>query len=172
MDFCSKFHHLNDENHLYKEITYDDLKDKFYNRESGLFLIGGDWCPKTQAIIKEANAIAKREGLDVIYFYDPRFINVFGEVEDVRDCLTLEHKLDYYFIIERLGYKNFRGELVKDTLIQKMDSPTFFVLKDGISRGYFTTRYIKDPYIRLESDLDDKTLEFDKELTELISKMK
>lgn len=172
MDFCSKFHYLNDSNHIFKNISFEDLKDLFYNNATALVLIGGDWCDKTQAVMKEVNYIAKREGLDTVYYYDPRFVNVFGEIEDLRDCLTLEHKLDYYFIIERLGYKNKNNELVKDTLIQKMDCPTIFAMKNGASVGYLASYYIKDPYIRLEDDLTDKTLDFDNDLTDLIKKIK
>ena len=172
MNFVVDFKHLNDEHHVYKEISILDLKDVFYNNETAFIIIGGPWCPKTQAIMGITNTIAKREGLNKIFVYNPRFINVFGEEEDLRDCLTLEHKLDYYFIVEKIGFKNEHSELVQDTLIQKMDTPVFVVVKEGKALAYYSSKFILNPYLRYEDNLEDKTLEFDKELTKLIKLLK
>ncbi len=172
MNFVVDFKHLNDEHHIYKEISILDFKDLFYQNRTALVIIGGPWCPRTQAIMGITNTIAKREGLKNIYVYNPRFINVFGEEEDLRDCLTLEHKLDYYFIVEKIGFKNEKRELVQDTLIQKMDTPVFVVVKDGKGIAYYSSKFILNPYLRYEDSLEDKTLEFDKELTKLIKMLK
>ncbi len=170
MDFCSEFKYLKDKEHVYKEITYEELSNLIDSFGSGLVIIGGSFSDKMQAIIKETNDIAKREGLDEILVYNPRFINVFNEVEDLRDCLTLENKLKYYYIVEKTGFKS--DTLVRDTLIAKMNVPTFFAIKNGTCVDYFTSRYIKDPYIHLKDDLEDRTLEFDIRLTSLIRKLK
>lgn len=170
MDFCSEYKYLNDENHILKDISYEELENILNNFGSGLVVIGGSFSQETQAIIKELNDIAKREGLTEVFVYNPRFINVFNEVEDLRDCLTLEHKLKYYAIVEKTGFKS--DSLVRDTLIAKMNVPTFFAIKNGTCVDYFTSRYIKDPYLRLSDDLEDRTLEFDLRLTSLIRKLK
>lgn len=170
MDFCSEYKYLNDENHILKDISYEELENMLNNFGSGLVMIGGNFSQKTQAVIKEVNDIAKREGLSEVLVYNPRFINVFNEVEDLRDCLTLENKLKYYAIVEKTGFKS--DSLVRDTLIAKMNVPTFFAIKNGTCVDYFTSRYIKDPYLRLSDDLEDRTLEFDLRLTSLIRKLK
>lgn len=170
MDFCSEYKYLNDENHILKDIPYEELENILNNFGSALVVIGGSFSDTTQAIIKELNDIAKREGLEEVLIYNPRFINVFQEEEDLRDCLTLENKLKYYAIVEKTGFKN--TTLVRDTLIAKIDVPTFFAIKNGTCVDYFTSKYIKDPYIRLKDDLEDRTLEFDMRLTSLIRKLK
>ncbi len=170
MDFCSEFKYLNDEENVYKEISYDDLIGLLDNFGTGLVLVGGSFSDKVQAIIKETNDIAKREGLEEVFVYNPRFINIFKEVEDLRDCLTLENKLKYYYLIEKTGYKS--DSLVRDTLIAKMRVPTFLAIKNGTCVDYFTSNYYKDPYIHLKDDLEDRTLEFDLRLTSLIRKLK
>ena len=170
MDFCSEYKYLNDNDHILKDIPYDTLSDLLDNFGTALVVIGGPFSEKMQAVIKEVNTIAKREGLEEVLVYNPRFINVFQEVEDLRDCLTLENKLKYYYIVEKTGFKS--DELVRDTLIAKMKVPTFFAIKNGTCVDYFTSRYIKDPYLRLKDDLEDRTLEFDLRLTSLIRKLK
>lgn len=170
MDFCQEFKYLNDEENVFKEIQYEELSQLLDSFGSGLVIIGGSFSKHMQAIIKEVNDIAKREGIEEVLVYNPRFINVFHEEEDLRDCLTLENKLKYYYIVEKTGFKS--DSLVRDTLIAKMDVPTFFAIKNGTCVDYFTSKYIKDPYIHLADDLEDRTLEFDMRLTSLIRRLK
>ncbi len=170
MDFCQDFKYLNDEENVFKEIQYEELSQLLDSFGSGLVIIGGSFSKHMQAIIKEVNDIAKREGIEEVLVYNPRFINVFHEEEDLRDCLTLENKLKYYYIVEKTGFKS--DSLVRDTLIAKMDVPTFFAIKNGTCVDYFTSKYIKDPYIHLADDLEDRTLEFDMRLTALIRRLK
>ena len=170
MDFCHGFKYLNDEENVFKEIQYEELSQLLDSFGSGLVIIGGSFSKHMQAIIKEVNDIAKREGIEEVLVYNPRFINVFHEEEDLRDCLTLENKLKYYYIVEKTGFKS--DSLVRDTLIAKMDVPTFFAIKNGTCVDYFTSKYIKDPYIHLADDLEDRTLEFDMRLTSLIRRLK
>ncbi len=170
MDFCSEYKYLNDPENVFRYIKYEEFEDLLNNFGSGLVIVGGSYSENMQAIIKETNDIAKREGLESVLIYNPRFINVFQEEEDLRDCLTLENKLKYYYIVEKTGFKS--DSLVRDTLIAKMDIPTFFAIKNGTCVDYFTSRYIKDPYIHLKDDLEDRTLEFDARLTSLIRRLK
>jgi len=170
MDFCSEYKYLNDTEHVFKDITYDEFSYMLDNFGSGLVIIGGSFSENVQAVMKEVNDIAKREGLEEVLVYNPRFINVFQEEEDLRDCLTLENKLKYYNIVEKTNFKS--DTLVRDTLIAKIEVPTFFAIKNGTCVDYFSSKYIKDPYIHLENDLEDRTLEFDIRLTSLIRKLK
>ena len=52
-----------------------------------------------------------------------------------------------------------------------MEVPTFFAIKNGTCVDYFTSKYIKDPFIREKDNLEDKTLEFITRFKQLISKM-
>jgi len=168
LNFCEQYKYLTDENNIFKEINYDELKDILDSFKTGLILVGGPWHNKCQSIMKETNDICKREGLEEVFVYNPKFVNVFKEEEDLRDCLTLENKLKYYYIIEHTGYKS--DNLVKDTLIAKMNLPTFLAIKNGNCVKYYTPSLIKDskdPFLHEEGSLEDKTLEFDAKLTEL-----
>ncbi|MCR5349887.1 MAG: hypothetical protein K6E20_02745 [Acholeplasmatales bacterium] len=172
MDFCADFKYLNDKNHVFVEIEYWDLREMISENKTGYVIIGGPWSPRTQAVIKESNEIFKRENVEKVYFYNPRTINVFKEEEDLRDCLSLESKLDYYYLVEKLGIKNKENKLVENTLIQKMYVPLFVSLKRGKCTDYFNANYLKDPYIHKPNDIEDKTLEFDERLTKLIKSQK
>lgn len=170
MDYCLEYEYLNDENHIYKSIDYDYLHSLLNGFGTGLVLIGGPWCANCQAIIKELNDVCKKNGLDVIYNYDPRFINIFNEVEDLRDCKSLEIKLKYYEIVEKLKFKS--NELVVDTLIPRMHVPFIFGLRNGSCVGYYSPNYIKDKDgIHVEGETEDKTIDFVCEVTALINKI-
>lgn len=171
MDFCLEYEHLNDENHIFQSISYDELIRLLDNFGTGLVFIGGAWCKNCQAIIKELNEIGKKCGLDVIYNYDTKFINVFKEVEDLRDCKTLENKLKYYAIVEKIKYKS--NELVQDTLISKIRVPFIFGIKNGSCVGYYSIELIKDKNgLHEEDSLEDKTIDFVYNVSSLIHKIK
>ena len=55
MDYCLEYQHLTDLDHLYKEISYDELISFFDGFKTGFVMIGGAWCINCQAIIKELN---------------------------------------------------------------------------------------------------------------------
>ena len=171
MDFCKEYNYLIDENHIFKEIDYDTLIHLLDGFDTGLVMIGGPWCKNCQAVIKEVNEIGKREGLDVIYHYDPKFINVFKEEDDLRNCSTLEIKLKYYALVEKIGFKS--TELVTDTLIPKIHVPFFIAIRNGNCVGYYTAELIKDSNgFHKEGELEDRTIEFVLALQSLISKIK
>ncbi len=163
--------HLTDENHIIQSISYDELIQLLDGFGTGLVFIGGPWCANCQAIIKELNEVAKKFGLEAIFNYDPRFINVFKEEEDLRDCKTLENKLKYYAIVEKLKFKS--DELVVDTLIPRMHVPFIFGIKNGSCIGYYSPELIKDGNgLHSKEDNEDKTIEFICHITELIHKIK
>ena len=102
---------------------------------------------------------------------DPKFINVFKEEDDLRNCSTLEIKLKYYALVEKIGFKS--TELVTDTLIPKIHVPFFIAIRNGNCVGYYTAELIKDSSgFHKEGELEDRTIEFVLALQNLISKIK
>ncbi len=171
MDYCLEYQHLTDLNHIYKEISYDELISFFDGFKTGFVMIGGAWCINCQAIIKELNDICKENNIDTIYNYDPRFINVFKEEDDLRKCSTLEHKLKYYALVEKIGFKS--TELVVDTLIPKMHVPFFMGIKNGVCVGYYSTELLKDnDILHLADSKENKYEEFKSHIVSIINKLK
>ncbi len=170
MDYCLEYELLNDENHVYKFINYDELINLFEGFNTGLVMIGGYWCKNCQAIIDLLNTVAKKSGLDCIYNYDPKFVNVYGDEEDLRDCKSLEVKLKYYKIIEHLGYKS--DNLVVDTLIPRISVPFIFAVKNGTCVGYYQEELLRDGILLHKAgEIEDLTLDFAHEITTLIEKI-
>lgn len=157
MNYCEKYPLLKDENNLYKSIEIDDLLDLLAGFFTGVIYIGGAWDEYCQRIVPEANELAKSLNLDIIYNYDPKFINVFKEEENLIDCKTLEHKLKYYSIIEKIGYKS--DVLVKDTLIPKINVPFFIVMKNGSCIG------------TVSAENEEKLSSFDRSFLDLIKQI-
>lgn len=133
MNYCDEYSLLEDRDNLYKKVDIDELLDIISGFGSEVIYIGGSWDQNCQKIVPIANSLAKSLHIDAIYNYDPKFINVFKEEENLIDCKTLENKLKYYSIIEKLGYKS--NELVKDTLIPRIHLPFFAVIKNGSCIG-------------------------------------
>ena len=71
--------------------------DKF---KTGVIFIGGSWCKNCQAVIEIINKTAKKNKVRSIYHFDPKFINIFKEEVDMRDCGDLETKLNYFQLEE------------------------------------------------------------------------
>ena len=154
-----------------KELNYDELIKLFDSFDTGLVYIGGDWCKNCNNVLDIVVEEAMKAKLPYIYKYDPVFVNVYGEKEDLRDCKSLEIKLKYYAIVEKSHFKS--DELVKDTLIPKIHVPFFMAIRNGSCVGYYTTQLIKDNNGRLhyENDTKDMTQEFRDNMKELLSKM-
>lgn len=170
MDYCLEYPALKDKDYIFKAINYEELSHFLDSFQSGLIYIGGPWCKNCQAVINELNEVGKKSGLEVIYNYDPRFTNVFKEEEDLRDCKTLENKLKYYAIVEKIDFKS--EELVVDTLIPRMHIPFIFGIKNGHCIGYYSPEFIKDEAgLHKEGDTEDKTIEFICTVTDLIHKI-
>ena len=170
MDYCLEYEHLNDENHLFKEITPDDLIDLIDSFYTGIIYIGGPWCINCQSVIDLVNNIGKRKGLTEIYNMDTKFINVYGEEEDLRDCKSLEVKLKYYEIVEKMHFKS--DELCDYTLISRMHVPFFLALKNGNCVGYISPKYLRDgALLYVDGENEDKTVDFTSDLVDLINKI-
>lgn len=170
MDYCLEYKHLNDEEHIFKSINYNELISLLDSFDTGLVFMGGAWCPNCQAIIDTLNSIGKKRGLKCIYNYDPKFINIYGEEEDLRDCKSLEVKLNYYAIVEKTGFKS--DKLVVDTLIPRIPLPTIFAIKNGVCVGYYSEELIKEGSSLMSVDgTEDKTLDFAHHVISLIQKI-
>ena len=171
MDFVKEYKYLEDKEHIFKELSYDGLMDMINNLGTGLVVMGGPWCEYTQSIMKELNDIGKKAGIDVIYNYDPRFVDVFNEITDLRECKTLEIKLKYYALVEKIHYKN--DELVPDTLISKIDTPFIFGIKDGECVGYFTIQATKNEEgLLVPINEKSSVIDFYYNVTSIINKLK
>ena len=64
MNYCEEYTKLKDENHIYKSISYDELRNLIDSFGTGLIYIGGPWCKNCQAIIDVVNSIGKKRGLE------------------------------------------------------------------------------------------------------------
>ena len=167
MNYCLEYEHLKDKRHIYKSVNYDELISFLDGFGTGLLYIGGPWCKNCQAIIDIVNKIAKKRGLKEIVNYDPKFVNIYNDLEDLRDCKSLEIKLKYYAIVEKLGFKSC--ELVPDTLIPRMHVPFLAAIKNGVCVGYISTEYVRDgSQLFVEGEEEDKTVDFVDSLVSLI----
>ena len=152
-----------------KEITYEEFIKLFDSLGTGLVYIVGDWCYQCQKTLDIVLKLSKGHNVDV-YNYDPVFKNIYGEMEDLRDCKSLEIKLKYYAIVEKSGFKS--TELVKDTLIPRIHVPFYMAIKNGSCVGYYTIELEKTgDILHLHDDTKDMTLEFTNRMDELLSKL-
>lgn len=162
MVYNKEYTNLNDEKSVFKEITYDEFMDMFEHLETGIVLLGGAWCKNAQIIVPHANVIAKENGVSVIYNFDLKYENGLGRKGDLRTGTSLEHRLEYFNIAEKTGIKN--EAFVENTMLPRIPSPTFVAIKNGMTVGYFTAKYIDDelsPKTELsKEDLMDFTKKF------------
>lgn len=157
--------------HIFKSITFENMIRMIYKFKTGVILIGGSWCKNCQAVIGIINETAKENKIRTVYCYDPRFINIFKEEEDLRDCKSLETKLNYYELVEKIGFKS--DEYVVDTLIPRIKVPAVIGLRNGICVGIIESEYINDKIgLHEESSAVDMTSEYKNSLTSLFKKVK
>lgn len=171
MNFNAEYPLINDIFHVYKEVNYKKMMSLIYNFKTGVIVLGGPWCKNCQAVMHLINETAKKNKIRSIYHFDPKFTNVFKEEVDFRDCLDLETKLDYYQLIEKIGYKS--KTLVKDTLIPRLPIPAVIGIKNGACVGIITDEYILDEKgLHTEQSDVDMTEDYCNKLTELFIKVK
>lgn len=162
---------LKGKTHVFKSVTYEKVMRMLEKFKTGIIYIGGSWCKNCQAVIGILNQTAKKSKIRTIYHFDPKFLNVFKEEVDLRDCGDLETKLNYYYLVEKLGYKN--DTLVQDTLIPRMPVPSIIGIKNGTCVGVIEDEYLLDENIlHLPDSNDDKTEEYTQKLKELFEKVK
>jgi hypothetical protein len=167
MDFPKKFKGLS--KNIFKEIDYKGVMDMFADLKSGIVIMGNIKDKYTCAILEILNKTAIKRNVDTIYFYDGSYENKLGSKEDVRSCLTLESKMDYYSLVEKIGFKS--DTLVKDTLIPKIEYPLIFGIKYGAITGILNPRYAKWMHqVFIPGEKEDMTIDLVSELIDLIQK--
>lgn len=57
---------------VYEHVTYHQLKQILASEGNYAILLGGSWCPNTQAVIKYINEYAKKHNIDKVYFFDTK----------------------------------------------------------------------------------------------------
>lgn len=70
--FNNVYEHLNDENHVFKTATYEDIVHLFESEGNYAVLVGGAWSEQTQAEIGFINEVAKEYGVSTVYNFDTR----------------------------------------------------------------------------------------------------
>lgn len=70
--FSEVYPQLNDENHILKTITYEDLVTIFNSEGTFAILFGGAWSDETQADIGYINEVAKAYGIQTVYNFDTK----------------------------------------------------------------------------------------------------
>ena len=171
MSFKDDYPLLDDHFHVFRAVKYDKLMQMFYRFKTGVIYIGGAWCKNCQAIISILNQTAKKNKIRTIKCFDPRFVSVFKEEVDMRDCLDLETKLNYYYLIEKLGFKS--DVLVQDTLIPRLPIPAVIGVKNGVCVGIITDEYVLDEKgLHVEGSEEDLSVAYEEKLTELFKKVK
>lgn len=171
MSFNDEYELLHDHFSVFRKVDYKKMMNMIYKFKSGVIYIGGAWCPNCQAIMGILNKTAKKNHIRTIKCFDPLFTNVFKETVDFRDCLDLETKLDYYYLIEKIGYKS--DVLVKDTLIPRLPIPAVIGIKNGNCVGIVAEEYLMDEKGLHSADSDvDMTQAYEDRLTELFKKVR
>lgn len=171
MSFKDDYPLLDDHFHVFRAVNYAKLMQMFYKFKTGVIYIGGAWCKNCQAVIGIINHTAKKNKIRTIQSFDPHYINAFKEEVDMRDCLELEVKLNYYYLIEKLGYKS--DIYVQDTLIPRLPVPAVIGVKNGVCVGIVTEEYIMDDKGLHKADSDeDMSVFYENKLTELFKTVK
>lgn len=143
--------------HVFRSVKYDKVMKMLENFKTGVIFIGGSWCKNCQAVIEIINKTAKKNKIRTIKHFDPKFINIFKEEVDMRDCGDLETKLNYYYLVEKLGYKN--DTLVQDTFIPRIPVPAVIGIKNGTCVGVVEDEYILDGDVLHAEDSEENMME-------------
>lgn len=171
MNYNDEYPLLKDKFNVFRTASYDKVMQMFHKFKTGVIYVGGAWCKNCQAVISLINKTAKKNKIRTILHYDPHFINVFKEEVDLRDCGDLETKLNYYYLIEKMQYKN--DTLVQDTLIPRLNVPAVIGVKNGICVGVIDEEYIQDDLgIHKEGDSIDCSESYIHRLNDLFQMVK
>lgn len=132
------YKYLNDDNHVFEKVDYDELMEIINSDKGSIIYFGGSWCINCQAAIPFINEVAKMMYIEKIYNFDTK-IDFDGEVRDIRRCNTEEDIKMWSNIVNTIGYSS--GSVVKkeDVIVLDADGkelstmpvPTIVVIKDG-----------------------------------------
>ncbi len=169
MNYNDVYPLLKDRFNVFRNASYDKVMQMFHKFKTGIVFIGGSWCKNCQAVVSIINKTAKKHKIKTILHYDPHFIDIFKDEVDIRDCGTLENKLDYYYLIEKLEYKS--DIYVDDTLIPRIKVPAVIGIKNGICVGVIDEEYILDDLgLHKENEVEDHTEDYINKLDELFER--
>ncbi|MBW4082157.1 S-layer homology domain-containing protein [Paenibacillus sp. S150] len=155
--FNQVYSHLNDENHVFKTATYEDIVHLFESEGNYAVLVGGAWSENTQADIGFINEVAKEYGVSTIYNFDTKLdgdtLNIaassnkfaYKYVDLVNKYLKNLSLYDTADPAHNVSYVNKAGETV---VANKIDSPFLFVYnkdhKDAQGNSAPIVSYLND----------------------------
>ncbi|MCL6458566.1 MAG: S-layer homology domain-containing protein [Gorillibacterium sp.] len=134
--FDNVYPDLNDQNHVFKTATYEDIIHLFESEGTYAVLIGGAWSDNTQTSISYINEVAKQLGVSTIYNFDTKLDGdtlqiadtnnqfAFKYVDLVNKYLTNLSLYDKNDSSHNVSYINEKGEKV---IANKLEAPFLFV---------------------------------------------
>ncbi|WNS42546.1 S-layer homology domain-containing protein [Paenibacillus sp. MMS20-IR301] len=134
--FNNVYGNLQDENHVFKTATYEDIVHLFESEGNYAVLVGGAWSEDTQADIGFINEVAKKYGVSTIYNFDTRLdgaeLNIadsnnkyaYKYVDLVNKYLKNLALYDKNDPAHNVSYVNKAGETVS---ANKIEAPFLFV---------------------------------------------
>lgn len=141
--FSEVYPQLNDENHILKTITYEDLVTIFNSEGTYAILFGGAWSDETQADIGYINEVAKAYGIQTVYNFDTKLDGNELEIADSSNSFAhyyvdLVNKyltnIDTLLDIEVDNVSYTKNDLA--VVAKKLQAPFLFVYnKDHVVEG-------------------------------------
>lgn len=159
-----------DEKNVFKEIQYDEFMNMFDSFQSGLVLLGGAWCKNAQLIVPELNKIAKENNVSVIYNYDLKYLNDFGQQGDLRTGTSLDHRMEYFNICQKTGIES--EKTVGNTMMPRIPSPTLIAIRNGSTQEYMTFKYVDDEHQDKHNLTEEELADFKEKVLKLIEESK
>lgn len=156
-NFNEAYQYLDDDNHVYVYVKYDELIKLLDSKGTYVIYFGGAWCPNCQAAVPFINKYAKELGIEKVINFDVRLDNLSKNM-DIRKCNDPEQTKMWEKIIRTLNYSSGSNVLYDDMEvlgsdgkpISTMSVPTIIVYKDGKMLDSLTSEYFYNP--------EDKTL--------------
>lgn len=112
---------INDENHIFEELTINNVIDKLEKKESFYLVMGFPECPWCQSLMPVLNSVAKEyEGITIYYL----------AIKEMRDNEE-DANHETYIQLE----KNYFKEAV-DIEKNRLNAPTFVKVENGKMKQY------------------------------------
>lgn len=112
---------VTDINHIFKEVTVDEVLKKIKNEETFYLVMGFPECPWCQALMPVLNDVAKEYEDNTIYYLN---------IKEIRDNEESTGHSKYLELEE--NYFNEAIDLEKN----RLNAPTFVKVKSGMMRQY------------------------------------
>lgn len=118
--FTDKYPQLNDEDHLYRTLTYHELDHLLKSEGTYIVLFGGAWDSTTQAVIGYVNEVAKTYGIAAIHNFDPR---LDGKSIDITDSANSPYSRRYVELVNKY-LTNIGDHVASDERVAFSDTVT------------------------------------------------